>query len=140
MKRILFLFLLFVFVFSYSPEPTPMHLIEICESTGGEVIETYEEIDCGPSCRAMPLTHSDCVCPNGIIYMNIDYMYDFQGCTGEPSVCFDDYGCVRTNQGDFCNNQGECVFENTVIIHPPVCLGVLLFLVCLIIFVTFTKV
>lgn len=112
MKYILLFFLFFTLSFSFSPEPTPMHLIEICESTGGELIETIEEIDCGPGCRAMPLTHSDCLCPDGITYMNIDYMYNFQGCTGEPAVCFDDYGCVRTEQGNKCILEtGECIFD-----------------------------
>jgi hypothetical protein len=124
MKKILFLFLLFTFISSYSPEPTPMHLIEICENTGGEIIETYEEIDCGPDCRAMPLTHSDCVCPDGITYMNINYMYDFQGCTGEPAVCFDDYGCVRTNQGNKCILEtGECVFDENIKEDNSLCIG-----------------
>jgi len=47
MKHILFLILFFTLISSFSPEPTPMHLIEMCENTGGELIETYEEIDCG---------------------------------------------------------------------------------------------
>jgi hypothetical protein len=140
MKQILFLFLLFSLFFSFSPKPTPYNLIEICESTGGELIETFQEIDCGPDCRAMPMTHSDCMCPDGITYMNIDYMYNFQGCTGDLPVCFDDYGCARTGQGNLCNEDGICVFDNTVSLTPTVCLSIFLFLILLVVFVNFTKV
>lgn len=135
MKYFLLLFLLFSFTFSFSPEPTPYNLIEICESTGGEVIETFQEIDCGPGCNAMPLTHSDCVCPEGITYMNIDYMHDFQGCTGEKPICFDDAGCVRTGQGNLCNEEGYCEKnENSV------CLGFSVLVVFFLLLLTFSKV
>lgn len=140
MKSIFFLFLLFSFVFSFAPEPTPYNLIEICEITGGEIIESYEQIDCGPGCSAMPMTHSDCSCPNGITYMNIDYMHDFKGCTGEKPVCFDDAGCVRTNQGNYCNEEGYCIQKQVMKDENSVCLGLSILVVFFILLLTFSKV
>ena len=141
MKYFFFLFLLFSFTFSFAPEPTPYNLIEICESTGGEVIETFQEIDCGPGCNAMPLTHSDCSCPDGITYMNIDYMHDFQGCTGEKPICFDDAGCVRTGQGNLCDEEGYCVQGDLVLDNEnSVCLGFSVLVVFFLLLLTFSKV
>jgi hypothetical protein len=141
MKQILFLFLLFSFTFSFAPEPTPYNLIEICESTGGEIIETYEHIDCGPGCSAMPLTHSDCVCPDGITYMNINYMHDFKGCMGEPSICFDDSGCVRTGQGNVCLiENGECISDENINQGNSICFFGSVFSVFILLILTFSKV
>jgi len=135
MKYILFLILISSLIFSFAPEPTPDYLVEICESTGGQIIETYEKVDCGYLCDAMPMRITDCSCQNNLIYMNIDKMDNFKGCSGEKPICFSDEDCVRTQQGPYCvlNNEisGFCEFQpdlpqNNLYFCPGILIFVLL--------------
>lgn len=102
-----------LYAHAFSPMPTDPALAEMCESTGGYIIETYYKPDCGPLCDAMPETISDCMCLDGLAYMDIKRMADFAGCGGSTPECFSDGDCMRTNQGNACllisGERGVCM-------------------------------
>lgn len=109
MKIIMILILMIGMIFSFAPEPTEYDLIITCEETGGTITETNFAPDCGPGCSAMPETFSDCHCNDGITYMDIKRISDFQGCDGSQPVCYTDDDCMRTNQGNVCGS-GYCMY------------------------------
>jgi hypothetical protein len=117
---------------SFSPEPTDPLLVDKCESTGGEIIETYYTPDCGPGCHAMPETISDCECADGNTYMDIKRMHKFQGCDGSMPVCFTDNDCQRTNQGTDCAD-GVCMYAGLPDDNSKPCLTGIVILLILII-------
>lgn len=86
-KRIatIFLFLLVLFlgaVNAFSPPPFDEKIKILCTNTGGKSYSRSFTPYCGDECRAAPATFEYCLCPNGIIWKNVEFLTYNKNWTG----------------------------------------------------------